>query len=71
MRAWSSLFPHFHPNALHHTNLVVDVTHPQELGPRFSLKLEMLQKGTFDTTGGEFEWMRKKDSDASRRKFSL
>uniref|UniRef100_A0A7S0RIG7 Brix domain-containing protein n=1 Tax=Chlamydomonas leiostraca TaxID=1034604 RepID=A0A7S0RIG7_9CHLO len=43
----------------------------QELGPRFTLKLEALQKGTFDTRTGEFEWLRKKDSDASRRKFSL
>jgi ribosome production factor 1 len=29
----------------------------QELGPRFTLKLRSLQKGTFDTKHGEFEWV--------------
>mmetsp|Transcript_12466 Transcript_12466/g.33345 ORF Transcript_12466/g.33345 Transcript_12466/m.33345 type:complete len:345 (-) Transcript_12466:93-1127(-) len=33
----------------------------QEIGPRFTLKLQRLQKGTFDTTAGEFEWMPKKE----------
>jgi ribosome production factor 1 len=28
----------------------------QELGPQFTLKLKSLQHGTFDSTGGEFEW---------------
>ena len=28
----------------------------QELGPRFTLKLRSLQKGTFDTKYGEYEW---------------
>jgi ribosome production factor 1 len=46
-------------------------TRLQELGPRFTLKLQSLQKGTFDSKSGEFEWLRKKDSDASRRKFVL
>ena len=31
----------------------------QELGPRFTLKLRSLQKGTFDSKFGEFEWVRK------------
>ncbi|CAL5410243.1 unnamed protein product [Camellia sinensis] len=29
----------------------------QECGPRFTLKLISLQHGTFDTKGGEFEWV--------------
>jgi hypothetical protein len=28
----------------------------QELGPRFTLKLQWLQHGTFDTEQGEYEW---------------
>ena len=43
----------------------------QELGPRFTLKLEAIQKGTFDSQQGEFEWVHKKDMDTSRRKFFL
>lgn len=31
----------------------------QECGPRFTLKLISLQHGTFDTKGGEFEWVHK------------
>lgn len=31
----------------------------QELGPRFSLKLRSLQKGTFDSKYGEYEWVLK------------
>lgn len=31
----------------------------QELGPRFTLKLRTLQKGTFDSKYGEYEWMHK------------
>ncbi|KIH56542.1 brix domain protein, partial [Ancylostoma duodenale] len=30
-----------------------------ELGPRFTLRLKWLQKGTFDTKWGEFEWVLK------------
>ncbi|KAJ3112270.1 argininosuccinate synthetase [Phlyctochytrium bullatum] len=29
----------------------------QEIGPRFTLKLKWLQKGTFDTKYGEYEWL--------------
>eukprot|EP00878_Enallax_costatus_P037129 GHUV01041924.1.p1 GENE.GHUV01041924.1~~GHUV01041924.1.p1 ORF type:complete len:248 (+),score=65.50 GHUV01041924.1:199-942(+) len=43
----------------------------QELGPRFTLKLVSLQKGTFDSRFGEFEWVHKKDMDTSRRRFHL
>lgn len=31
----------------------------QECGPQFTLKLVTLQHGTFDTKGGEFEWVHK------------
>eukprot|EP00899_Mesostigma_viride_P015235 jgi/Mesvir1/23712/Mv18659-RA.1 len=31
----------------------------QELGPRFTLKLQSLQKGTFDSKHGEYEWVQK------------
>ncbi|MQL85617.1 hypothetical protein Taro_018137 [Colocasia esculenta] len=31
----------------------------QECGPRFTLKLMSLQHGTFDSKGGEFEWVHK------------
>lgn len=40
-------------------NLVIYV---QECGPRFTLKLLTLQHGTFDTKGGEFEWVHKVNS---------
>jgi len=44
----------------------------QELGPRFTLKLRSLQKGTFDSLYGEYEWIHKrKDMDISRRKFHI
>jgi hypothetical protein len=31
----------------------------QECGPRFTLKLVSLQHGTFDSKGGEYEWVHK------------
>lgn len=44
----------------------------QELGPRFTLKLRSLQKGTFDSKFGEYEWVHKRhEMDACRRKFNL
>lgn len=46
----------------------------RELGPRFTLKLRSLQKGTFDTKLGEYEWIisgRRHDMETSRRKFFL
>jgi len=43
----------------------------QELGPRFTLKLQTLQKGTFDSKRGEYEWVHKPDMDTSRRRFFL
>jgi ribosome production factor 1 len=49
-------------------------TRLQELGPRFTLKLQWLQEGVFDTKFGEYEWIhtkRRKEIDSSRRKFHL
>uniref|UniRef100_A0A1D1Z321 Ribosome production factor 1 n=1 Tax=Anthurium amnicola TaxID=1678845 RepID=A0A1D1Z321_9ARAE len=43
----------------------------QECGPRFTLKLISLQHGTFDSKGGEFEWVHKAEMDTSRRRFFL
>uniref|UniRef100_A0A4W3HRQ1 Ribosome production factor 1 n=1 Tax=Callorhinchus milii TaxID=7868 RepID=A0A4W3HRQ1_CALMI len=44
----------------------------QELGPRFTLKLRSLQKGTFDSKFGEYEWVHKRhEMDTNRRKFHL
>ena len=43
----------------------------QELGPQFCLKLQWLQKGTFNPTEGEFEWLRKVELETSRRRFFL
>ncbi|XP_077463083.1 ribosome production factor 1 [Stigmatopora argus] len=44
----------------------------QEIGPRFTLKLRSLQKGTFDSKYGEYEWVLKRHAmDACRRKFQL
>lgn len=44
----------------------------QELGPKFTLKLRSLQKGTYDTKFGEYEWVQKRhEMEQSRRKFSL
>lgn len=43
----------------------------QECGPSFTLKLKSLQHGTFDTKGGEYEWVHKPEMDTSRRRFFL
>lgn len=44
----------------------------QEIGPRFTLKLRSLQKGTFDTKFGEYEWVLKRhEMETSRRRFFL
>ncbi|KAL8150870.1 hypothetical protein V2J09_020678 [Rumex salicifolius] len=43
----------------------------QECGPRFTLKLLSVQHGTFDTKGGEYEWVHKPEMDTSRRRFFL
>jgi ribosome production factor 1 len=44
----------------------------QELGPRFTLRLCGLQRGTpGGGDGGEFEWLRKADTEGGRRKFAL
>ena len=44
---------------------------PQEIGPRFTLKLQSLQKGTFDSKGGEFEWVHKPETETTRKKMQL
>lgn len=41
----------------------------QEIGPRFTLKLRYLQHGTFDSKGGEYEYIWRPDSQVSRKKF--
>ncbi|CAI5483988.1 unnamed protein product [Closterium sp. Yama58-4] len=46
-------------------------TRLQECGPRFTLKLMSVQRGTFDSKGGEYEWVYKNDMDTSRRRFFL
>lgn len=43
----------------------------QEIGPRFTLRLQSFQKGTLDTKSGEFEWLHKPEMDTSRRRFHL
>jgi ribosome production factor 1 len=46
----------------------------RELGPRFTLRLRSLQKGTFDSITGEYEWIkagRRHELEQSRRKFYL
>ncbi len=46
----------------------------REMGPRFTLKLRSLQKGTFDSDKGEYEWIiqgRRHDMETSRRRFFL
>ena len=41
----------------------------QEIGPRFTLKLLSVQKGTFDTKFGEYEWIWR--PDMNKRQFAL
>ncbi|XP_012221458.1 probable ribosome production factor 1 [Linepithema humile] len=46
----------------------------RELGPRFTLRLRSLQRGTFDSKYGEYEWIiqgRRHKMETSRRKFFL
>ncbi|XP_055336417.1 ribosome production factor 1-like [Paramacrobiotus metropolitanus] len=44
----------------------------QELGPKFTLKLRALQKGTFDSEQGEYIWIHKQlEMNKSKRKFFL
>lgn len=42
-----------------------------EIGPRFTLRLETLQLGTFDRKFGEYEWFHTKHMDTSRLRFFL
>ncbi|GAB5373222.1 hypothetical protein AAMO2058_001731800 [Amorphochlora amoebiformis] len=58
----------------HHRYIFDDPDHPrlQQLGPSFTLKLRWLQKGTFDTKQGEYEWIHKRrEMDTSRKRFFL
>lgn len=46
----------------------------KDMGPRFTLKLRSLQKGTFDSKFGDYEWIisnKRHDLETSRRKFFL
>ncbi|CAG0897065.1 unnamed protein product [Cyprideis torosa] len=44
----------------------------REIGPRFTLKLRSLQRGTFDTKEGDYEWIHKRGQmDTSRRRFHI
>ncbi|KAK9880783.1 hypothetical protein WA026_013110 [Henosepilachna vigintioctopunctata] len=46
----------------------------KELGPRFTLKLRSLQRGTFDSKYGQYEWIiqgKRHSMETSRRKFFL
>lgn len=46
----------------------------KEMGPRFTLKLRSLQKGTFDSKFGDYEWIisdKRHDMETSRKKFFL
>jgi len=46
----------------------------KDLGPRFTLKLRSLQKGTFDSKFGDYEWIisnKRHNMETSRRKFFL
>ena len=43
----------------------------QELGPRFTMKLLSLQRGTFDSKNGEYEWVFTTKLAKNRLKFSL
>jgi ribosome production factor 1 len=44
----------------------------QELGPRFTLKLQYLQEGVFDSEFGEYEWIHKPGiTEGSKKKFYL
>ena len=38
----------------------------KELGPRFTLKLRSLQKGTFSSKHGHYEWIQKVRSSSGR-----
>ena len=44
------------------------------MGPRFTLKLRSLQKGTFDSKLGEYDWIiqgKRHAMETSRRRFFL
>lgn len=50
----------------------LDTVAMNEVGPRFTLKLKSIQKGTFDSQFGDYEWVKKnKIVGKSRRTFVL
>ena len=53
------------------TQLKTDPSMWQELGPRFTMKLLSLQRGTFDSKTGEYEWVFSTKMAKNRLKFSL
>lgn len=41
----------------------------QEIGPRFTLKLQSVQNGLFDPNNADYEWIRKPDQDGRKQFF--
>ena len=54
-----------------YTRPQVELCGGQELGPRFTMKLLSLQRGTFDSKTGEYEWVFSTKQAKNRLKFSL
>lgn len=52
-------------------NKEYDKVHLQEVGPRFTLRILSIQKGTFDREFGEYEWYYKDKMGVRRRKFNV
>ena len=57
-------FPHYYLRTFFHTFSIYRYEFKsqkraalRELGPRFTLRLKWLQKGTFDTIEGDYEWI--------------
>ena len=44
---------------------------PARLRARFTLRLQSLQRGTFDSKGGEYEWVRLNGKSVTRKQFVL
>lgn len=58
----------------HRYKFIKGQTALRELGPKFTLKLQHLQRGTFDSKYGEFEWTmtgKRHELETSRRRFFL
>jgi ribosome production factor 1 len=59
------------PHAITAQGEVVYSARLQELGPRFTLRMQSLQRGTFDSKSGEYEWVRENGKSVTRKKFVL